>query len=135
MWFSAFILLCVILWVFFFFYMIVLLNTWIYYSIFSKIDLIWWDNFSYNFKYIFINEIGFIKKIVLVVGKLTKSRVLRGEMGFRGTPRGRDGVRKFSPSCKVVEDGTRQNYAWQERRPNPSALPRPIAISTPKERE
>ena len=35
---------------------------------FLKIDLFWWDKFSYNFKYIFINEIGFIKKIVLVVG-------------------------------------------------------------------
>ena len=26
---------------------------------FLKIDLIWWDKFSCNFKYIFINEIGF----------------------------------------------------------------------------
>ena len=94
-----------------------------------------WDKFSCNFKYIFINEIGFIKKIVLVVGKLTKSRVLRGEMGFRGTPRDGDGVRKFSPSCKAARDGTRQNYARRGRRPNPSTLPRPIAISTPKERE
>ena len=66
MWFSAFILLCVILWDFF---VIILLNAWIYYSIFFlKIDLIWWDKFSCNFKYIFINEIGFIKKIVLIVG-------------------------------------------------------------------
>ena len=31
---------------------------------FPKIDLIWWDKFSCNFKYIFINEIGFIKKNV-----------------------------------------------------------------------
>ena len=54
----------------FFFFMIVLLNTWIYYSVFLKIDLIWWDKFSRNFKYIFINEIGFIKKIVL--GKINK---------------------------------------------------------------
>ena len=52
--------------------MIVLLNTWIYYSVFLKIDLIWWDKFSRNFKYIFINEIGFIKKIVLVVGQINK---------------------------------------------------------------
>ena len=37
---------------------------------FLKIDLIWWDKFSCNFKYIFINEIGFIKKIVLVVGQI-----------------------------------------------------------------
>ena len=85
MWFSAFILLCVILWDFFFFFlMIVLLKTWIYYSIFSKIDLIWWDNFSYNFKYIFINEIGFIKKIVLVVGKLTKVEFYEVRWGFVG---------------------------------------------------
>ena len=66
MWFSAFILLCVILWDFF---VIILLNAWIYYSIFlKKIDLIWWDKFSCNFKYIFINEIGFIKKNLLIVG-------------------------------------------------------------------
>ena len=35
-------------------------------------DLIWWDEFSYNFKYIFINEIGFINKNVLVVGQINK---------------------------------------------------------------
>ena len=53
--------------------MIVLLNIWVYYSIFFlKIDLIWWDKFSCNFKYIFINEIDFINKIVLVVGKINK---------------------------------------------------------------
>ena len=66
MWLSAFIFLCVIYEFFFFFLVIVLLNTWIYYSFFSlKNDLIWWDKFSCTFKYIFINEIGFIKKIVL----------------------------------------------------------------------
>ena len=56
----------------FIFIFIVLLNTWIYYSIFFvKIDLIWLDKFSCNFKYIFINEIGFIKKkIVQVVGQI-----------------------------------------------------------------
>ena len=31
-----------------------------------------------NFKYIFINEIGFIKKNVIVVGKSTRSKVLWG---------------------------------------------------------
>ena len=66
MWFSAFILLYVILWDSF---VIILLNAWIYYLIFFvKIDSIWCDKFSCNFKYIFINEIGFIKKIVLVIG-------------------------------------------------------------------
>ena len=39
---------------------------------FLKIDLIWWDKFSWNFKYIFINEIGFIKKIVLILGQINK---------------------------------------------------------------
>ena len=39
---------------------------------FLKIDLVWWDKFSCNFKDIFINEIGFIKKIVLIVGQINK---------------------------------------------------------------
>ena len=66
---------------------------------FLKIDLIWWDKFSCNFKYIFINEIGFIKKIVLVVGQINKkNRILRGGAGLRGAPRGGDGVKKYSPS-------------------------------------
>ena len=38
-----------------------------------KISLIWCDKFSRNFKYIFINEIVFIKKkIVIVVEKINK---------------------------------------------------------------
>ena len=64
MWFFTFILLCVI-------WEIIHLD--ILFNFFLKIDLIWWDEFSYNFKYIFINEIGFIKKIVLVVGKVNKN--------------------------------------------------------------
>ena len=44
----------------------------ILFNFFLKIDLIWWDKFSCNFKYIFINEIGFIEKIVLIVGKINK---------------------------------------------------------------
>ena len=44
----------------------------ILFNFFLKIDLIWWDKFSCNFKYIFINEIGFIKKIVLVIGQINK---------------------------------------------------------------
>ena len=57
---------------FFFFCEIFFLNTLIYYSIFKKIELIWWDKFSCNFNYIFINAIGFIKKFVLVVGQINK---------------------------------------------------------------
>ena len=45
----------------------------------KKIDLIWRDKFSCNFKYIFIDEIGFIKKIVPVVGQINK----RGGAGMR----------------------------------------------------
>ena len=48
----------------FLFFIIVLLNTWIFIQFFLKIYLICWDKFSSNFKYIFINEICFIKKIV-----------------------------------------------------------------------
>ena len=44
----------------------------ILFNFFLKIDLIWWDEFNFNFKYIFINEIGFIKKIVLVVEQINK---------------------------------------------------------------
>ena len=77
MWFSAFILLCVILWDFYFlffifFYDCLVKHLDILFNFFLKIDLIWWDEFSYSFKYIFINEIGLIKKIVLVVGQVNK---------------------------------------------------------------
>ena len=57
---------------FFFFIMIVLLNTWIYFQFFLKIDLILWDKLNCNFKYIFFNEISFIKKIVLAMGQINK---------------------------------------------------------------
>ena len=36
-----------------------------------------------------------LKTIVIVVGKLTSSRVLRGGLGLREAPRGEDGARKF----------------------------------------
>ena len=37
-----------------------------------KIILIWWDKFIYNFKYIFINEIGFIEENCNSCGQLNK---------------------------------------------------------------
>ena len=64
-----------------------------------KISLIWWDKFIYNFKYIFTNKKVLIKKIVIVVSKLTRSRVLRGGVGLRGALRDRDEIIKFSLSC------------------------------------
>ena len=61
---------CYIMRVFFFFGLVKHLD--IFSIFFLKIDLIFWDKFNCNFKYIFINEIGFIKKIVLVVGQINK---------------------------------------------------------------
>ena len=37
-----------------------------------KISLIWWNKFMCNFKYIFINEIGFIKKKCNNCGQINK---------------------------------------------------------------
>ena len=79
--------------------------------------MILWDKFNCNFKYIFINEIGFIKKIVLIVGQINKKKSFTGwgGVGLRGTPRGGDGVRKFSLSCGAGrgKDGVRQNHLGQ----------------------
>ena len=66
-----------------------------------KISSIWWDKFTSNFKYIFINEKSFTKKFLLAVGKLIKSRVLQDRAGLRRAPKGGDGVRKFPPSCRA----------------------------------
>ena len=96
----------------FFFLMIVLLNTWIYFQFFLKIDLILWDKLNCNFKYIFINEIGFIKKIVLVVGQINKKiefyRVGRGFVGPQGAGMGHE---SFPYYAGWSRDGTRQNHA------------------------
>ena len=42
-----------------------------------------------------------LKTIVIVVGKLTRSRVLRSGAGLCRVSRGGDEVRKFSPSREV----------------------------------
>ena len=39
--------------------------------------------------------------IAIIVGKLTRSKVLRSGVGLGRVPRGRDGVRKFFPSCEI----------------------------------
>ena len=91
MWFFAFILLSVILWVFFFFFgdcHVKHLD--ILFIFFVKIDLIWWDKFCCNFKYIFINEIVSLKKIVLIVGKINKKVGFYG-VGWGGASRGPKG--------------------------------------------
>ena len=56
------------------------------------------DKFICNFKYIFINESCFIKKIVIVVGKSTRSRVLRDGMELRGALRNEDRAEKIFSS-------------------------------------
>ena len=97
-------------------YDMVLLNTWIIiFSFLLNINLIWWDKFICNFKYIFINETSFIKKkIVIVAGKLTRSRVLWSGAELRGALRGKDGAR--------------QNHMGRRKRPHPLTLPYPIVI-------
>ena len=42
-----------------------------------------------------------LKTIVIVVGKLTRSRVLQGGAGLYRAPRAGDGAKKFPPSCEA----------------------------------
>ena len=42
-----------------------------------------------------------LKKIVIVVGKLIRSRVLQGGVGFHGALKGGDRARNFFLSCGV----------------------------------
>ena len=74
-----------------------------------------------------------LKTIVIVVGKLIRSRVLwggavlrrapkgRDGASLRKAPKGRDGARKFPHHVGRGEDGVRQNHAGRGRRPHPSA--------------
>ena len=55
-----------------------------------------------------------LKTIVIVVGKLTRSRVLRCGAGLCGAPRGRDKVR--------------QNHTGWGRRPHPLDPPYPTSL-------
>ena len=60
-----------------------------------------------NFKYIFINEIGFIKKKLKTVGKLTKNRLLWDGAVLREAPKDGDKVRKFSHHARQGWDKTK----------------------------
>ena len=55
-----------------------------------------------------------LKTIAIIVGKLTRNRVLQGEKGFRGALKGRNGVT--------------QNHVGRGRKPHLSDLPRPIVF-------
>ena len=77
----------------------------------KKIELIWWDKFRCNFKYIFINEIGFIKKIVLIVGQINKKlSFIRWGLGEKVFPvmRGEVGMRQD----KTMWDGDEDSILW-----------------------
>ena len=55
-----------------------------------------------------------LKTIVIIVGKLTRNRVLRCETGFREALKGGDGVRQY--------------HVGQGGKPHPLGPPRPIVI-------
>ena len=74
-----------------------------------------------------------LKKVVIIVDKLTKSRVLRGGVGIHRALRGRDGATKFSPSCGARRggDGARQNLAVRRQKSpsfGPASPPLPSVI-------
>ena len=54
-----------------------------------KISLIWWDKFICNFKLFLLTKQVLLKTIVVIVGKLTKSKVLQdgAGRGFAGPQR------------------------------------------------
>ena len=69
-----------------------------------------------------------LKTIVIVAGKLTRSRVLRGGLGLHVALRGGDGARKLSLSCEAGRGWGKTKPCERGRRPHPSDSPRPIAI-------
>ena len=89
---------------------------------FLKIDFIWWDKFSFNFKYIFINEIGFIKKIVLVVGQINKKYNFTGWDGVLWGPKGQECSEKVF-SVMRGEAGMGQDKTMQGRNEDPIFRP------------
>ena len=86
-----------------------------------KISFIWCDKFICNFKYIYINEIIFIKKIIIGVGwgKLTRSRVLRG-------PKGQKWGKEICPSCGAG-DKTKP-YGTKVKTPFLGPTPTPLSV-------
>ena len=72
-----------------------------------------------------------LKTIVIVVGKLTRSRVLRGRAVFCGALRGRDKARKFSPSCEAGRGWGKKKSCKAGRRLHTSDLPHSIITPNP----
>ena len=69
-----------------------------------------------------------LKIIAIVVGKLTRSRVLRGGARHRRALRGGDGAGKFCLSCMAGWGWGKTKPYGRGQRPHPSDLPYPIAI-------
>ena len=92
-----------------------------------KTSLIWWDKFIYNFKYIFINKTGFIKKNCNNCGQINKKWSFTG---WGETSQGPKGWERGKKKFPVMWDGNgaRQNQARRERRPHHSDPPRHIVI-------
>ena len=80
--------------------------------------MIEYDRFSCNFRYIFISEIGFIKKIILVVGQIKKKLSFMGWGGVSLGPKGRGWGEKI---FLVMQDGAgmEQDKIMQGRNKNP----------------
>ena len=69
-----------------------------------------------------------LKTIVIVVGKLTRNRVLWGRVGFCRTPRGKKNFPIMQGGARQGGDWVRQNHVGQGQRSHPSDLPYPIPI-------
>ena len=66
-----------------------------------------------------------LKKVVIIVGKLTKSRVLQGGAGIRRALRAGMGQQNFPHHAGRGEDGARQNLVRRRQKPHPSDPLRP----------
>ena len=115
----------------FIFYDCIVKNLDILFNLKKKIDLIWWDVFSCNFKYIFINEIGIIKKIVLVIEQINKKWSFTEWDGASWGPRGRGWGEKVFPVMqggagmwqdKTIRGRDEDSILWSRPAPLPSLL-------------
>ena len=95
-----------------------------------KISLIYEINLFVISSIFLLMEDVLLKTIVIVVGKLTRSRVLQGGVGWGFVRPQGAGMRQknFPRHAGWVENGVKQNHMGWGRRPHHSDLPCPIAI-------
>ena len=102
-----------------------------------KISLIWWDKFICNFKLFLLTKQVLLKTIVVIVDKLTKSKVLRDGAGGGGALRGPKGWgwgKKIFLVMWVGQEWVRQNHAgweWSKTKPYGMGLKIPSFGPTP----